>query len=273
MNDHQYPVVSIESAGEELNRLNALIEHKLRSTVQDAIRAGEILTNIREKVGHGNFLPWLKANCAFSERSAQNYMRLFRHRDKTANVADLQNAYKQVETIEAQARRTETEKARDRVIEYRKTGVKPDDWRRGTDDKLLKEYEDRDERVEKHKTEINEKLRKTAEKKAERDRWYEESSAEIDALNERATRAIEAHQKRQSFKERIRVSQSGESDAFIDAIMDYLEELPDDNRRIEACQNIIKVCRGIATDLQRVDRQTPDPAALDEMETPTEITV
>jgi len=62
---------------------------------------------------------------------------------------------------------------------------------------------------------------------------------------------VEHTQKRQEFKERIKLSQAGGSDAFIDALMDYLDELKDDSRRIEACQNIIKVCRNVAAQLQR----------------------
>jgi len=45
------------------------------------------------------------------------------------------------------------------------------------------------------------------------------------------------------------LSQQGEKDPFIDALMDYLEELDDDNRRIEACNNVIKVARNIAAQL------------------------
>ena len=39
-------------------------------------------------------------------------------------------------------------------------------------------------------------------------------------------------------------------DPFQNAILDYLEELADDNRRIEACYNIIKICKEIANSLQ-----------------------
>ena len=82
--------VSVENAGTELNRLHSEIEKSLRSTVEYAIQAGEILSNVKEKVGHGEFLPWLNSSVSFSERTAQNYMRVYCHSDKTASVADLQ---------------------------------------------------------------------------------------------------------------------------------------------------------------------------------------
>lgn len=93
-----------------------------------------------------------------------------------------------------------------------------------------------------------------------RQEWAEQDTYESaeDALFEAAIGAsIENHAQRQAFKERIRISQAGESDAFIDALMDYLEELDNDNRRIEACQNIIKVCRNIAVELQTQSEKAP----------------
>jgi hypothetical protein len=41
-----------------------------------AIEAGKLLQEAKRAVPHGEWLPWLKANCALSARSAQGYMRL-----------------------------------------------------------------------------------------------------------------------------------------------------------------------------------------------------
>ena len=57
--------------------------------------------------------------------------------------------------------------------------------------------------------------------------------------------------KRQEWKEKIRLSDGGQEDAFMDALIDYLETLADDNRRLEACNNIVKICRNIAVELQK----------------------
>lgn len=48
---------------------------------------------------HGDFLPWLKANCSFSQRTAYNYIGVYSHSDKIASVASLQEAYQQIETM------------------------------------------------------------------------------------------------------------------------------------------------------------------------------
>lgn len=49
------------------------------SAVRRARRAGELLLEAKERCEHGEWLPWLKANCPrVSERTAQAYMRVAR---------------------------------------------------------------------------------------------------------------------------------------------------------------------------------------------------
>ena len=54
-----------------------------------ALRIGELLVQQKAALGHGSFGPWL-ATLPFSDRTARDYMRFYRHRDelKMANVAD-----------------------------------------------------------------------------------------------------------------------------------------------------------------------------------------
>lgn len=52
----------------------------LKQSVQHAIAAGELLIEAKDKVPHGQWLPWLSDHCGVSPRSAQGYMRLARHR-------------------------------------------------------------------------------------------------------------------------------------------------------------------------------------------------
>jgi hypothetical protein len=245
MSDYQQ--VSIVTAGEELNRLHAGIESKMRSTVQDAIRAGEILDRIKNQLKHGDFLPWIKSNCCFGQATAYKYLGVFNYQSKIISSVNLQEAYKQVETLEAQARSSQEQQARLRIAEFTKTGQKPEGWRRGTDDKLAQEEIERDKRIkaeqERIKLESAKKEQTAQESKQEYDRLFNDAMKYV----ENATTSIT---KRMAFKERIRLSHEGVNDSFIDALMDYLDELDDDSRRIEACYNIIKVCKGIANDLQ-----------------------
>ncbi|HVM78864.1 MAG TPA: DUF3102 domain-containing protein [Stellaceae bacterium] len=51
------------------------VRFHLGSAVHYAIQAGLRLNNkVKPYLPHGQFLPWLKANCEFSERTAQTYM-------------------------------------------------------------------------------------------------------------------------------------------------------------------------------------------------------
>jgi hypothetical protein len=249
---NNYPQITIADAGKELDRLHGEIENKMRSTVSDAIRAGEILSVVKASLGHGEFLPWIKSNCSFSERTAQNYMRLFSYKSKCENVADLQEAYKQVESLESQAKQSEAQKANKRVSQYIKTGIKPEGWRRGTDDELYRKEIEYQEQSKKRQEQFKERENAESQKKKERQQDYEKFKQETNFLNDVASKVIKDFEKKKEFKQRIKLSQSGESDLFIDALMDYLEELTDDNRRIEACNNIVKVCRNISIELQRL---------------------
>ena len=72
--------------------------YELTKSVKDArgrhlaviVEIGGALRRAKELLGHGNFLPWLKAEVRWSERTARNYMSLAAHfQGKTANFADL----------------------------------------------------------------------------------------------------------------------------------------------------------------------------------------
>jgi hypothetical protein len=74
----------------------ALAEHadsirKLGSRViADAIEIGRRLSECKQIVGHGNWLPWLKREFRWSERTARNFISVYEFvRRKSANLADL----------------------------------------------------------------------------------------------------------------------------------------------------------------------------------------
>lgn len=83
----------------EINRLHNEIVGHLKTSLEKAMRIGELLTEQKQKLKHGEFTPWIKANLPFTDRTARNYMRLHRERDriKTETVSDLKSAYKLLE--------------------------------------------------------------------------------------------------------------------------------------------------------------------------------
>jgi hypothetical protein len=157
----------------------------------------------------------------------------------------------QIETRKKQDQATAIQK---RVKEAIRTGVKPADW----DDKTEKEFQQRLKDNEEREKRIQEAIEKEKELRDRRERERKDSESNWKKIEQEAgmfegivDQITQISKKRTTFKEKIRLSDSGGTDPFIDALLDYLEELDDDNRRIEACYNIIKVARGIASDLQR----------------------
>jgi hypothetical protein len=61
-----------------INAAHARCEAAATDAVRSAIEAGRLLLVAKEKVPHGGWLPWLTANCPFSMRLAQSYMKLAR---------------------------------------------------------------------------------------------------------------------------------------------------------------------------------------------------
>jgi len=73
------------------------IEHNatmgaLRESMAHAVNIGALLTEAKQLVKHGDWGKWIMDNCQFSERTAQNYMRVYAKYPqlaKSATVADL----------------------------------------------------------------------------------------------------------------------------------------------------------------------------------------
>ncbi len=64
------------------------IRERIKKTVEDIIEVGNDLLAVKEALPHGQFLPWLRAEFGWSERSAQNFMSVA-EKFKSAKIADL----------------------------------------------------------------------------------------------------------------------------------------------------------------------------------------
>jgi hypothetical protein len=83
------PIACILAGGPSLNGLAQQIntEHQLvlssgQSTMAHAVRTGELLIDAKKKCKHGQWLPWVEAECEFTPRMATNYMRAAQYHDK-----------------------------------------------------------------------------------------------------------------------------------------------------------------------------------------------
>lgn len=88
-------LIAIEAAVADIVRMHGENTDAARATLDRAILIGERLATIKSQIPHGTFGDWCEANLPFSARTARNYLRCYRERDriKTATVADLTSAY------------------------------------------------------------------------------------------------------------------------------------------------------------------------------------
>ena len=83
-----------QSTIQEIVTLHQEIAGHLKMSLEKAIRIGELLTEQKNSLNHGEWLSWIKANLPFSDRTARVYVRCFENKDKLADSATLASAIK-----------------------------------------------------------------------------------------------------------------------------------------------------------------------------------
>lgn len=80
---------------------NEIIEN-FKNSLQKGIQIGGLLAEQKEKLKHGQWMPWVKNNLPFSARMAQNYMRLYDNQDKVLEAESIKDAQKMLTEQNAQ---------------------------------------------------------------------------------------------------------------------------------------------------------------------------
>lgn len=80
------PALNETQSIKQIRKLHGEIFEAARTSLPKAIRIGELLTGIKDKMEHGQWLPWIQKNLLFSERTAQNYIRCFDEKDRLKNA-------------------------------------------------------------------------------------------------------------------------------------------------------------------------------------------
>ncbi len=68
--------------GELINEEHLAAKTAYREAVTHAMRAGSMLCAMKDSLKHGEFGPWLRANCHFSQDTANVYMKIYKGRDE-----------------------------------------------------------------------------------------------------------------------------------------------------------------------------------------------
>lgn len=237
MQNNTVEVQSVNRVLELLSELNGM----LKMSVEKAIEVGGLLCSIKDALGHGQFTAWVGNNLPISERTARNYMKLYRYSDKTANVADLQEAYEQIEHIE-QTEKDEQRKNDVALVQERiRTGQKPEGWERRHDYMFSHHQKacDDDGFQERKRIAVEEKRREQEAKDA-RARLYREAMDKTIADQERRAE-ISLDSRDANQRQEIILS-------YIDKYIDTGDTV---SRRIELGQNLIKHIRGLIVELQQ----------------------
>ena len=86
-----YSAIALDNLAQRIDAEHHAVATALQSALAHAISAGEMLIEAKRQFGqHGQWLPWLKANCEVPARTATHYMALARKRkhlcDQNGNV-------------------------------------------------------------------------------------------------------------------------------------------------------------------------------------------
>ena len=74
----QTVLISLRELALEISRCHGEVHKSFRRALQSAIQAGELLSQAKKRVAHGEWLPWLENNTSVPARTAQQYMQLAR---------------------------------------------------------------------------------------------------------------------------------------------------------------------------------------------------
>lgn len=83
--------LDLTTLADQINAAHVEVEQSLRRALQAAYTAGQALLEVKSRLNHGEFLPWVAANCHFSQRTANDYMQLANHWEALANSQHVAN--------------------------------------------------------------------------------------------------------------------------------------------------------------------------------------
>ena len=64
---------------EQINECHGAISSNLRASLESALEAGQLLQKAKERLPHGQWLPWIADNLTLPQRTVQMYMRVARN--------------------------------------------------------------------------------------------------------------------------------------------------------------------------------------------------
>jgi hypothetical protein len=118
--EHQTDTTRLDELASEINRLHDAAISAVRTALQNAIRAGEVLASAKAILPHGSWYGWLQDHTDVGVRQAQRYMKLYRERDKinASSATHLSNALEIVSAPKAKVVHLSADDATDDGSEF-----------------------------------------------------------------------------------------------------------------------------------------------------------
>lgn len=82
----------LEEIVQQVNDEYALMTGDMTRAVQRAIRIGEMLTEAKGEVAHGEWIPWIERNLVFGRSEASRYMKVYRNGARVQHLDSLREA-------------------------------------------------------------------------------------------------------------------------------------------------------------------------------------
>jgi hypothetical protein len=73
------PAISLKVLAKKIKAEHAAVLESARRGLRHARQAGDYLARAKKEMKHGQWLPWIEANCPFGDRTAEVYMQVAEH--------------------------------------------------------------------------------------------------------------------------------------------------------------------------------------------------
>jgi hypothetical protein len=78
--------IALPAIAERINAEHQAAIGAARTAIGHAVECGKLLLQVKQEVGHGNWLNWVAANLSFGHRQAQKYLRLAAYIERHPNA-------------------------------------------------------------------------------------------------------------------------------------------------------------------------------------------
>jgi len=92
-------VIELQEIASEIRSENDKIVCHARNMLESALRVGELLTQAKSLVRHGEWTQWIEENCRISSRQAQKYMQLYEGREQLAGKTASEGGFNLNQTL------------------------------------------------------------------------------------------------------------------------------------------------------------------------------